>query len=253
MTYSVQALSQIAGVSPRTLRYYDQIGLLPAQRNPTNGYREYPETAVDQLQVIRYFQTFGFQLTAIQDLMAQPKAAQTAALAEQRQRLAAERDHLTTLLNTLDRTLAARNGGPQMTNSEKFSAFKHEQLAQNDRQFGPEVRQRYGAESFAASQQKFANLSEADYQQMQATEQALFQALHTVTRSGDLASEAAQQVFTLHRQWLCFTWNNYTVEAHRGLAQMYAADSRFADYYNDHVGLPDAAQTLVAVITRYAK
>jgi len=88
---------------------------------------------------------------------------------------------------------------------------------------------------------------------MQATEQALFEALRTVTHSGDLASEAAQQIFHLHRQWLCFTWNNYTANTHRGLAQLYAADSRFADYYNDHVGLPAAAKTLVAVIMRYAK
>jgi len=253
MTYSVQTLAQLAGVSPRTLRYYDQFGLLPAQRNPTNGYREYPATAVDQLQLIRYFQAFGFSLTAIQDLLARPSAEQTAALAAQRQTLATERDHLTALLNTLDRTLAARNGGPQMTDTEKFAAFKREQLAQNDQQFGSEARERYGNETYTASQQKFAGLSEADYQHMQATEQALFTALKAVATTGDLSSDAARQVYELHRQWLCFTWNNYTAVAHRGLAEMYTADERFASYYNQHVGLPNATETLVAVILRYAQ
>lgn len=252
MALSIQALAKLAGVSPRTLRYYDQIGLLPAQRNPVNGYREYIPAAVDQLQLIRYFQTFGFSLTAIQDLLAQSPANQTAALAEQRAKLADQRDHLTTLLTTLDRTLAARNGGPQMTDTEKFSAFKQEQLAENDRQFGDEARQNYGDEAVTASQHQFANLSAADYQRMQATEQQLLIALKTVAISGDLASDTARQVYQLHRDWLCFTWNNYTPAAHRGLAQQYLADERFASYYNDRVGLANATATLVAVIRRYA-
>lgn len=253
MAYSIQALAKLAGVSPRTLRYYDQIGLLSAQRNPTNGYRIYPATAVDKLQLIRYFQAFGFSLVEIQSLLAQSSDQQTAALAKQRATLAAQRDHLTELLTTLDRTLAARNGGPQMTDTEKFAAFKRAQVTQNEQAFGDEARERYGTTAFTDSQQKFAHLSAADYQAMQATEQALFAALKTVAHSGDLASATAQRVYQLHRQWLCFTWNNYTAATHRGLANLYAADERFAAYYNEHVGLPNATKTLVAIILRYAR
>lgn len=252
MALSIQALAKLAGVSPRTLRYYDQIGLLPAQRNPANGYREYSPLSVDQLQLIRYFQAFGFSLTAIQDLLTQSPAEQTAALATQRAKLADQRDRLTTLLTTLDRTLAARKGGPQMTNTEKFSAFKQKQLAENDRQFGDEARKNYGNATVTTSQHQFANLSAADYQRMQDTEQQLLIALKTVATSGDLASDTARQVYQLHRDWLCFTWNNYTPTAHRGLAQQYLADERFASYYNTRVGLANATATLAAVIQRYA-
>lgn len=251
MTYSIQQLASLAGVSTRALRYYDQIKLLPANRNVHNGYREYGEAAVDRLQLIRYFQTFGFELTTIQQLLDQPRAVQTAALATQRAQLAAKRDHLTTLLNTLDRTLAARTGGPQMTDSEKFATFKQEQLADNEQTFGVEARQLYGKEAVMASQYRFANLSETEYHDMQATETELFTALKMVATTGDLTSEAAQRVYECHRQWLCFTWNNYSPVAHRGLAQMYTHDSRFADYYNQRVGLPNAAATLVAVINQY--
>lgn len=65
MAYSIQQLADLAGISSRTLRYYDQIGLLVADRNPVNGYREYASHAVDRLQLIRYFQAFGFSLQAI--------------------------------------------------------------------------------------------------------------------------------------------------------------------------------------------
>jgi len=252
MTYSIQQLAQLAGVSPRTLRYYDQIDLLPAQRNPVNGYREYPAKTVDQLQLIRYFQEFGFSLAQIQTLLAQSPAEQTAALTAQRRQLIASRDHLTTLLNTLDRTLAARNGGPQMTDTEKFAAFKQQQLTQNEQEFGEESRKRYGQTEFTASQKKFAGLTEADYQAMQTTEEKLVTKLKAVATTGDLTSNTAHEVYDLHRQWLCFTWNNYSAEAHRGLAQMYLDDDRFAQYYNDRVGLANATETLVAIIQRYA-
>ncbi|WP_057878209.1 MerR family transcriptional regulator [Levilactobacillus paucivorans] len=253
MTTSIQELARLAKVSPRTLRYYDQIGLLPAKRNPQNGYREYDASAVDRLQIIRYFQLFGFSLTAIQKLLDQSPARQTAALAQQRQRLLDEREHLTTLLTTLDRILAARNGGPQMTDSEKFSAFKQEQLTTNDREFGQEARDRYGTAAVDTSQRKFAALSETDYQAMQACEQRLLTNLKTVAQSGDLTSDLAQQVFNDHKTWLCFTWNNYSAETHRGLAELYLSDERFASYYNDRVGLPNATTTLVAIIRRYAQ
>ncbi|WP_407888303.1 MerR family transcriptional regulator [Levilactobacillus sp. N40-8-2] len=252
MTYSIQQLAQIAGVSPRTLRYYDQISLLPAQRNPVNGYRTYPDSAVDQLQLIRYFQAFGFSLAQIQALLAQSPTEQTVALTTQRTQLANRRDRLTTLLNTLDRTLAARNGGPQMTDTEKFAVFK-QQLMQNEQEFGEESRQRYGQEKVTASQKKFAGLSETNYQAMQAMEAKLMTTLKEVATTGDLASDAAREVYDLHRQWLCFTWNNYSAEAHRGLAQMYLDDDRFAQYYNDRVGLDNATETLVAIIQRYAR
>lgn len=252
MTYSIQQFAQLADVSPRTLRYYDQIGLLPAQRNAANGYREYPPTAVDRLQLIRYFQTFGFSLAQIQALLAQSPAEQTAALVAQRDRLQVQRTHLTALLNTLDRTLAARHGGPQMTDTEKFAAFKHQTLTENEQQFGEEARHRYGQDAVTTSQQKFTALSEADYQAMQETEAALIAQLKIVTTSQDLDSSAAHDVYRLHRQWLCFTWNNYSPARHRGLAQLYLTDDRFAQYYNQRVGLPNATATLAAIIDRYA-
>lgn len=51
-------LSRLSGVSIRSIRYYEQQGLLTAQRNE-NGYREYPVTAVEQLQTIRFYLALG--------------------------------------------------------------------------------------------------------------------------------------------------------------------------------------------------
>ncbi len=55
MEYTVQGLAKIAGVSTRTLRYYDEIGLLKPARVNSSGYRIYGRTEVDMLQQILFF------------------------------------------------------------------------------------------------------------------------------------------------------------------------------------------------------
>ncbi|WP_051413298.1 TipAS antibiotic-recognition domain-containing protein [Levilactobacillus namurensis] len=97
-----------------------------------------------------------------------------------------------------------------MTDSEKFAAFKQQQVTANQQAYGDEARQRYGQAAVTASQRRFTNLSAEAYQDMQATEQALIDQLRQVSQTQDLASPEAHRVYQLHRQWLCFTWNNYT-------------------------------------------
>ena len=76
------------------------------------------------------------------------------------------------------------------------------------------------------------NLSEEDYQEFMRLEQEILSSLVEAMKTGDPTSEAAQKTVDLHRQWLSFTWPTYSKEAHRGLAEMYVADERFAAYYD---------------------
>lgn len=55
MEYTVSQLAKLSGVSGRTLRYYDQIGLLKPARINDSGYRIYGEREVDILQQILFF------------------------------------------------------------------------------------------------------------------------------------------------------------------------------------------------------
>lgn len=50
--YSIQQLAQLSGVTTRTLRWYDTLGLLKPKRVQENGYRRYTEADVDRLQDI---------------------------------------------------------------------------------------------------------------------------------------------------------------------------------------------------------
>ena len=73
-------IAEATGLSRDTLRFYEKRGLLRARRS-ANGYRDYPQDAVDLLRYIRLAQTLGFTLAEIEadlPLLAQPGAEVTA-------------------------------------------------------------------------------------------------------------------------------------------------------------------------------
>ena len=72
MEYSIRELSQLSGVTTRTLRWYDQIGLLKPGRVAQNGYRYYGRAQVDRLQDILYYRALGVELARIRECLDDP-------------------------------------------------------------------------------------------------------------------------------------------------------------------------------------
>lgn len=96
------------GVSVRTLRYYDEIGLLePAHTDPDTGYRFYAADAAEQLSAIRFYQLLGFSLEETRGLLCQPEDVRQTALRRQREELVRQRDRLNRLIALLDAPSAA--------------------------------------------------------------------------------------------------------------------------------------------------
>ncbi len=63
-------LARRAGTSARTLRFYEQAGLLPAPLRTPSGYRDYDDTAVDRLAFVRAAQAAGLTLAEIREVVA---------------------------------------------------------------------------------------------------------------------------------------------------------------------------------------
>lgn len=72
MEYSIQELSRLSGVTIRTLRWYDQIGLLKPSRVAESGYRYYGGAEVDRLQDILYYRALGVELARIKECLDDP-------------------------------------------------------------------------------------------------------------------------------------------------------------------------------------
>lgn len=252
MEYTVKELAELAGVARRTLRYYDEIGLLRPNYTNTSGYRIYTQKEVDLLQQILFYRTIDMKLADIQQIISQPDFNLVKALEEHHHELIYRKNQLDQQILTVEKTIAYNKGEINMTNTEKFEGFKKEQLAENECKYGEEIRNKYGEKQVNESNKRFMNLSEEDFKKMQKIENNLFQSLKEVIKTKDFESEAAKNVYQNHKNWLAFSWNSYSPEAHIGLAEMYATDSRFADYYNNQVG-PEANTILRDIIVIYAK
>lgn len=251
MEYTVQKLGQLAGVSTRTLRYYDQIGLLQPSRVNSNGYRIYGQSEVNRLQQILFYKELGVNLDTIKEILSSSTFDEVAALREHRLKLIEKRQQIETLIGNVEKTIAESEGRKTMLNKEKFEGFKQNLLAENEKKYGKEIREKYGKQTVEKSNAKLMNLSEEDYQKVTALEKQIRDVLAQAFTTGNPAGVLAQQAAELHKEWLCYFWPTYSKEAHAGLAQMYVDDERFTAYYDkDQPGTAEFLRDTIAIYTK---
>ncbi|GKQ43136.1 MerR family transcriptional regulator [Companilactobacillus sp. RD055328] len=251
MDYTIKQVAQISGVSTRTLRYYDEIGLLKPARLSSSGYRIYGQGEIDYLQQVLFYKYLGFDLNKIKNILSEENFSNITALNQHYQKLLQEREHIDHLLTTIEQTLEYYKGEQEMTNEQKFESFKKQQIQKNEEQYGQELRTNYGNEVVEASNKKYESLTETDMHEMKEVEEELFTNLKELTKLGNVENAIGKRVYELHKKWLNFTWASYSTDAHKGLADMYLADERFADYYNFAVD-KKATQMLHDAIYLYA-
>lgn len=249
--YTIGELAQLSGVSTRTLRYYDEIELLPATAIK-NGQRVYDQAAIDRLQRILFYRELKMPLKEIAALMeANPSYIQEQ-LAKQHDALTLEKQRLDKVLKSLEKTMQYYQGGVEMSNDEKFSAFKEAFVLENEQRYGAEIRETYGDQAIDASNAQMMGMTENIYQEFRALEADIKgPLLLSAVQTQNVRSNEARILVEKHHEWLAYTWPSYTSEAHKGLAEMYIADERFASYYNDAVS--GGAQFLHDAIQEWAE
>ena len=254
MSYSINELAKLAGISTRTLRYYDKQGLLKARRNPENNYRYYEESEVDQLQKILFLKLFDLPLEQIKQVMQTSPKTQYQVLRNQRSKLVAQEQNLDDLIRNLDKTLATMKGETQMTDTEKFATLKKEMINKNERQYGAEIRKKYGDAQIDFSNDKFSSLSADELAHFKKLSAEILTELKNFDNTAGVKQAAAKHIFDLHKEYLLTIWpkGQYSREAHKNLARMYVCDTRFNKYYAEGTGNPDAAKILKAIIDYYA-
>jgi DNA-binding transcriptional MerR regulator len=232
MEYTVGQLAKLAGVSTRTLRYYDHIGLLKPETIRSSGYRTYAQAQVDRLQQILFYRELDVELEMINRLLDAPDFEQARALQDHLQALTVRRDRLDALIETVKNTMAAEKGERTMTDEQKFRAFKQNLIDENERKYGAEARSLYGNEAVDASNAKLKAMTKEQLDRTEALSREVNEAIKAAFETGDPAGELAHKACELHKQWLMCYWKSYSPEAHKGVAQMYVDDPRFTAYYD---------------------
>ncbi|HZW49379.1 MAG TPA: MerR family transcriptional regulator [Bacillota bacterium] len=233
MDYTVYQLAELSGVSKRTLRYYEEIGLLSPSRVDHNHYRQYSGSDVDQLQQILFYKTLGISLLKIKTLLSDPDYDKKVALENHLSELNKQKRQIDLLIENVRQTIASVKGEISMNDMDKFEGLKQKMLNENEEKYGQEIRGKFGNAAVDASNAKIKGMSKEKYAQMEKRTKELNAALRIAFQQNDPNSELAQKVCELHKEWLLLFWpeGSYTAEAHLSLAQGYVDDVRFTAYY----------------------
>jgi DNA-binding transcriptional MerR regulator len=126
MKFTVKQLANLAGVTPRTLHYYDEIGLLQPSTYGDNGYRYYDESAILRMQQILFYRELGFSLEQIRQILNDPDFDLVTALSRHRKALQQRIKRLEQLIHTVDNTILHVQGKHTMDTLEFYKGFDEE-------------------------------------------------------------------------------------------------------------------------------
>lgn len=233
--YTVKDLARLTGLTPRTLRYYDSIGLLCPRRGRDNDYRFYGSEEVDRLQQILLYRDMGLPLEEIKNLLDAPGFDREAALRKHLTRLQERRREVDALIHAVQNTLRTIEGGTIMIDKEKFEGMKRQAIEENEAAYGKELREKYGDKAVAEHTARLSGMSAQEWGKVKEDEEAYKAALRRAAETGDPAGEDAREAVRLHAVWLAHYWpeGKVTPKAHAGMAAMYTQDERFTAYYEE--------------------
>jgi len=248
--YTVQKLGKLAGVSTRTLRYYDEIGILKPARINSSGYRIYGQKEVERLQIILFYRELDVSLESIKNIVTMTSFDETATLIDHRKKLLDKRDQLDKLINNVDKSIDANERRIVMKDKERFEGFKQKMIDGNEKKYGTEIREKYGAKQVEKSNKKIKGMTQEEYAEVEKLGDDIIIALKEAFVTGNPGGTLAQKVADMHRKWICYYWDSYTKKAHAGLAQMYVDDERFKAYYDkDQPGLAEFLRDAIIIYT----
>ena len=121
---TIKEMSKLTGVSARTLRYYDEIGLLYPTGKSEAGYRLYDETALTVFQQILYFRELDIPLHTIKEIIDNPALDRNHILRVQKKMLTVEKERLERLIVSIDDALK----GAEVMDFTIFSREESEDL-----------------------------------------------------------------------------------------------------------------------------
>ncbi|MFI8940222.1 MerR family transcriptional regulator [Streptomyces syringium] len=232
MAWSIAEVARMSGVTSRTLRHYDEIGLLPPAWTGSNGHRYYEEADLLRLQQILLMRELDLGLREIQAVL-DSQVDQVAMLREHHQRLLAERNRLETLARTVGRTIAELEEGKDNNAMTKINRPENlfEGFEPSSAEEDAEVRERW-PEAWAESRQAVETMTAEDTERWQREVTAQMIRLAEFMIAGTPVDDPAVQAeMDAHYQGICRFWTP-NAAAYKGLGQTYVDDPRFRANYD---------------------
>jgi MerR family transcriptional regulator, thiopeptide resistance regulator len=241
-TWPTAAVAAMTGVSARTLRHYDAIGLLEPASVGHGGIRRYGHAELLRLQQILLFRRLGLRLDVIADIL-DGGLDTVEALRRHADRLAEERARLDTLAATVDATIRQIQEGRHMEPETWFDGLD----AGRHNEYEAEARRRWGDQAIDRANTAVRQMSDDERAALPATFDDINRRLAALLASGSDAADAdVQAVIAEHYRFVERFWSSApTAEAYKGLGALYTEDARFTATF-------DALEPGLAVFVRDA-
>ena len=244
--WSIQELARLTGATSRTLRHYDNIGLLTPARVGANGYRYYGEIELRALQRILLLRDLGIGLTEIRRILT-AETDEVRALMTHRDILEQERTRIVHQITAVEHALAALHGKEPLMAETMFEGFDHSM-------YHDEVARRWGKGAAERSADWWNAQTPTEQHDWLEGVSALNRDWIAAWEAGeDPTGDTAQELAQRHITWLTTIPGT---PAHdpagdtsayvKGLAEMYVADERFAANYGGLSGARFVRDALIA-------
>ena len=128
-----------------------------------------------------------------------------------------------------------------MSDEKKFEPFHRDQLNKNEEIQSETVKDRSGHKIDQADD-NFLDMSQSEIKGKNQIEKKLLEQLDELVQQG-ATLERQEEVTELHREWLTYSWPNYTEDKHLEIINMYEADERYRDYFGE-----DRTQELITAV-----
>lgn len=209
---TVHEVSEIAGVSVRTLRYYDEVGLLKPAAVSEAGYRLYDDAALERLQHILMYRELQFPIKDVKSILNSPDFDRNRALEQQIELLTLKKEHLETLI------LFARGIQGIGVRNLDFTAFDARKLDEYVRQ----AKEAWGhTNAWQEYEQKTKKLSNVQKDVLGAEMMSIFKAFGELRGKDPACAEAQAQVEAL-KAFITEHFYTCTSEILSQLGRMYA-------------------------------
>lgn len=233
-TYRIKEVAEMANISARTLRHYDELGLLMPTLRSAADYRLYTDADLVRLQQILIGRSLGLALEDIRRTLDDPHTDRRAVLRAQRSALTARAEATAKMIRSIDAALSMleKNSGNTETrnmNMKKlFDGF-------DPATYEEEAQSRWGhTDSFRESARRTRNYTENDWRAIKAeSTDILNDAVALLRANVDSEDPKAMDIAERYRLWVDRWFYPCGRSMHSGLADMYQGDPRFAKYFDD--------------------
>lgn len=248
-SYTIHNLTKISNTTVRTLRYYDQIGILkPVMRNSA-GHRVYGEKELLKLQQILFYKELDIELKEIKMIIENPKFDLENALKLHRLSLLKKKKKLIRLIETIDKTIIFINDKSMNKKITEEDLYKGFETIEIGTELQKEAKEKWD-DKYEESMKNIKKMSKIEWANLMKEGEEITKSISNLSNTKKPQDIEVQELIAKHYNHIQ-KFYKLTKEIYQGLGEMYVSDERFTKFYDKYK--PGLAVFMKDAMIEYSK